>query len=94
MRSILRTISAYRASEFAYTSDRQLVGFAKWQFPYTLTEEQKAEKEASYTKRAPYPEGTNETLYKEFFAHIDPLREKYIDESKDYCMSFVAQEPI
>ena len=79
--------SLLKAPSFAHICRSRLVGFAKWQFPYTLTEEQKMEKEASYTKRVPYPEGTNETLYREFFDHLDTLREKHIDESKDYCRS-------
>ena len=65
----------------------KVVAFAKWQYSYTLTPEQKQEKEEYYSKRAPYPEGTNEVLYKDFFGQLDTLREKYVDEEEEYCES-------
>ena len=63
---------------------RKLVAYAKWKYPYTLTAEQQAEKDKLDTSRS-YPPGTNVELYEQFFGSLDTLREKYLDEEKDYC---------
>lgn len=63
---------------------RKLVAFAKWNYPYSLTPQQQAEKDKLDLGRS-YPPGTNEKLYEQFFGRLDALRKKYLDEEKDYC---------
>ena len=66
---------------------RKSVAFAKWQYPYTLTAEQKAEK-GKLNKREelehPLPEGSNKELYDVFFTALRGKKAKWMDESKDY----------
>ena len=69
---------------------RKALAFAKWQYPYTLTPEQKARK-AQLDKCAkfehPLPEGSNRELYDVFFAALKEKKAKCMDQSKDYCRS-------
>lgn len=64
------------------------MGYAKWQYPFTLTPEQRAEKarldEADKLEHPP-PEGSNTELHRVFFAALVDKRAKWMDESKDYC---------
>ncbi len=51
----------------------ELIGFAKWQYPHTLTTEQENEKKNWYKTEKdvlPVPEGTNNAVYKKFFEPI------------------------
>ena len=67
---------------------RKLLGFAKWQYPYTLTPEQKAKKsklDRIEELEHPFPEGSNRELYEVFFAALREKKAKWMDESKDYC---------
>ena len=64
------------------------VAFARWQYPYTLTPEQKAEKEEKDNNRKRYhefPEGSNVELQKEFFRQLIEGRKKFIVPEKTYC---------
>ena len=64
------------------------MAFARWQYPYTLTPEQKAEKEEkdAYRKRYhQFPEGSNEELQKEFFRQLVEGRKRFIVPEKTYC---------
>ena len=64
------------------------MAFARWQYPYTLTPEQKAEKEEkdAYRKRYhQFPEGSNEELQKEFFKQLAEGRKRFIVPEKTYC---------
>ncbi|KAI4188895.1 MAG: hypothetical protein L6R41_001829 [Letrouitia leprolyta] len=65
------------------TETGKIVAFAKWVYPYTLTPEQKTEKEKLDLSRS-YPEGTNVELYEDFFKQLDAKRELYTNEEKDY----------
>ena len=69
---------------------RKSLAFAKWQYPYTLTPEQK-DRKAALNKREELehslPEGANRELYHAFFAALREKRAKWMDESKDYCRS-------
>ena len=65
-----------------------MVGYAKWQYPYSLTPEQRAEKarldEADKLEH-PLPEGSNRELHHVFFSALVEKRGQWMDESKDYC---------
>ncbi|KAI4159160.1 MAG: hypothetical protein LQ342_006807 [Letrouitia transgressa] len=66
----------------------KLVAWARWKYPYTLTPEQKREKEVIIERDKPqYPEGTNVRLIHEFLGRLDDLRSKYVDEEKEYYPS-------
>jgi len=73
----------------------KIVAFAKWQFPHTLTAEQKAAKERADKKadeENPLPVGTNIELYSEFFGALKERRRKFLDDSKDYCQSILSRK--
>lgn len=62
------------------------VAFSAWQYPYTLTEEQKKEKEARDKKRQDEPpEGSNDALIKDFFTKLFAGRKKWIVPEKTFC---------
>ena len=66
------------------------LAFAKWQYPFTLTSEQKAKKvELDRAEESEYqlPEGSNRELCKVFLAALREKKAKWMDESKDYCQS-------
>jgi len=66
-----------------------VAAFALWEFPTSLTEEQKAQKAAleDKAKRKVHLAGTNVALRTDFFGQINRMRKKYIDPSHDYCKS-------
>ena len=67
---------------------RKPLAFAKWQYPYTLTTEQKMKKsQLDRKEESEYslPEGSNRELYDVFFAALRKKRAMWMDESKDYC---------
>ena len=67
---------------------RKPLAFAKWQYPYTLTPEQRAEKarlDEAERLEHPLPEGSNKQLHNVFFTALREKRAKWMDESKDYC---------
>lgn len=71
-------------------SARKPLAFAKWQYPYTLTAEQKMKKaqlDRIEELEHPYPEGSNRELYDVFFAALREKKAKWMDASKDYCKS-------
>ena len=64
------------------------MGFAKWQYPFTLTPEQKAKKLAldkAEELEHPLPEGANKELHDVFFGALKEKKAKWMDESRDYC---------
>ena len=64
------------------------MAYAKWQYPFTLTPEQRAEKarlDEVDKLEHPLPEGSNRELHRVFFAALVEKRAKWMDESKDYC---------
>ena len=64
------------------------VAFARWQYPYTLTPEQKVEKDEKDEKRKRYhefPEGSNKELQEEFFRQLMEGRKRFIVPEKTYC---------
>ena len=72
------------------------VAFARWQYPYTLTPEQKAEKEEKDKNRKRYhqfPEGSNQELQKEFFRQLTEARQKFIVPEKTYCECDLSEPP-
>ena len=69
---------------------RKALAFAKWQYPYVLTAEQKTKKaqlDRNEELEHPLPEGSNRELYDAFFAALREKKAKWMDESKDYCKS-------
>lgn len=67
---------------------RKPLAFAKWQYPYTLTPEQKMKKaqlDRTEEMEHPFPEGSNTELYGVFFTALKEKKAKWMDESKDYC---------
>lgn len=65
------------------------MAYAKWQYPYSLTPEQKAEKarlDEADKLEYPLPEGSNVELHRVFFSALVEKRAKWMDESKDYRM--------
>ncbi|KAL8789430.1 MAG: hypothetical protein Q9213_001187 [Squamulea squamosa] len=74
------------------TDTGKLVAYARWKYPYTLTPEQQAEKDKLDLGRS-YPPGTNEELYEQFFGRIDTLRQKYLDEEKEYFLHILIVSP-
>ena len=69
---------------------RKTLAFAKWQYPYTLTAEQKSRKvqlDKIQELEHPLPKGTNRELYHVFFAALREKKAKWMDESKDYRKS-------
>ena len=63
------------------------MAYAKWQYPYSLTAEQRAEKarlDEVEKLEHPLPEGTNRELHDVFFAALEEKKGKWMDESKDY----------
>ena len=64
------------------------MAFARWQYPYTLTPEQKAEKDEKDEKRKRYnefPEGSNKELQEDFFKQLVEGRKRFIVPEKTYC---------
>ena len=64
------------------------VAFARWQYPYTLTPEQKAEKDEKDKNRKRYhecPEGSNKELKMDFFKQLAEGRKRFIVPEKTYC---------
>lgn len=65
------------------------MAFAKWQYPYTLTAEQAAEKKELDEGMEPWPEGANVELCDEFWGKLKAGREKWIERDKDFCELFL-----
>ncbi|KAL9020188.1 MAG: hypothetical protein Q9185_002558 [Variospora sp. 1 TL-2023] len=74
------------------TETEDLVAFAKWIYPYTLTSEQEAEKAKLDLERS-YPEGTNVALYEHFFRILDTKRKKNMEDGKDYFLHILVVSP-
>ena len=64
---------------------RELVAYAKWQCPHTLTSEQRARKDAAEEERnEPLPEGTKLELRAKYYEAILDRRRNHCDETQDY----------
>lgn len=66
------------------TNSRDIVALARWQFPYSLSSEQQAEKEELQKVTPARPERWNKELEHEFSGACDKLQEKWVDDSRDY----------
>ena len=55
---------------------RNLVALARWQFPYTLSAEERVEKEHLKKGAAEKPVGYNRELEEEFFNALTKVQEK------------------
>ncbi|MCJ1459924.1 hypothetical protein MMC28_010303 [Mycoblastus sanguinarius] len=74
----------------------KILGWAKWQYPYNLTAEQKARKEEldrEEERENLYPEGTNKELFQDFFGALKEKKEKWMDESRDFYLQILAVAP-
>ena len=66
----------------------KIVAFSAWQYPYTLTEEQRKVKEARDSARKDEsPEGSNKALIKDFFTQLIDGRKKWIVPERMFCES-------
>ncbi|KAL8807160.1 MAG: hypothetical protein Q9182_000842 [Xanthomendoza sp. 2 TL-2023] len=74
------------------TETGKLVAFSKWNYPYSLTPEQQAERDELDLGRS-YPPGTNVELYEHFFHRLDTLRKKYCRDGKDYFLHLLVVSP-
>ena len=70
---------------------RKPVGFAKWEYPYALTAEQREEKKrkAMEDRLKKVVVGSNEGLMKEFFTQLAAGRERWLVPGKTFCESFL-----
>ena len=66
---------------------REILAISRWQFPHSLTEEQKSEKEKLQKDSPAKPEGYNHELDKEVTAALDKIRGKWVDDRKDFGKS-------
>ena len=66
---------------------REIVALARWQFPYSLSAEERAEKEEVQASTPARPEGYNGALEREFNHALDSRSGKWVDDSKDYGAS-------
>ena len=76
-----------KANVDEYHYCREIVGLSRWQFPHTLSAEQHAQKDKFDNTPLPKPKGWNKELEKEFFDALEERYEKWVDDSKDYCVS-------
>ena len=63
---------------------RDLLALSRWQFPYSLSEEQKSEKEKLQKDAPAKPEGYNHELDKEVKAGVEKFEGKWVDESTEF----------
>ena len=61
------------------------MAFSRWQYPHTLTAEQKAEREAKSKEHQERPEGSNRELMDEFFGQLFEGRRKWIVPEETFC---------
>lgn len=67
------------------------MAYSAWQYPYTLTEEQRKVKEArDNARKDESPEGSNKALIKEFFTQLIAGRKKWIVPEKMFCESMIS----
>ena len=92
--STLNGLKFYKAVDVS----GKMVGYAKWQYPHTLTYEQEEEKKKLDKMKEdmlPLPEGTNKELYHDFFGPLREKQRKYVQRDRVYCKSLsrdIAQE--
>jgi hypothetical protein len=75
------------------TATRKVAAWARWGYPFTLTEEEKAVRDAEKAQdeaekasgvATRFPLGSNEEACVEFFGALDVMREKYMKWDEDY----------
>ena len=66
---------------------REIIGFIGWQRPYTMTQEEKAERNAKDEAKTdrPWPEGANGSLIRTFFQKVGAEKEKWFNPEKMFC---------
>ena len=69
---------------------RDILAISRWQFPHSLSEEQKAEKEKLQKNSPAKPEGYNHELSKDVLAALDKFRGEWIDDSKHFGESLIS----
>lgn len=92
-------LKSYQKSDYHHiglcilTDVRKVVAVARWQFPYRLSAEQKAEKEELQKAAPARPEGYNKELEEDFSKLRNKLQEKWVDDSKDFVLLGLAVSP-
>lgn len=86
-----------RTFKITEDSTGKVVAFLRWAFPYTFTEEEKAErpKEKAEKKKLreelgydpTWPKGANLEICDLKFGGLDAFKEKYVDEKETYGMA-------
>ena len=63
------------------------MAFSKWDHPYTLTAEQKKEKEEKdkSNKKPPVLEGSNGPLMDDFFKQLFEGRKRWVERERMFC---------
>ena len=87
----MRDPSRYRCNQYVLKKQySKIVAYSAWQYPYTLTEEQRKMKEVRDNGRKDEPpEGSNDALIKDFFTKLIDGRKKWIQTEKMFCESFI-----
>ena len=82
--SALNGLRFYKAMD----GNGKMVGYAKWQYPHSLTSEQEEEKkklDETKEETLPLPEGADGELYKEFLDPLHEKRRKHVQKENMYC---------
>lgn len=64
-----------------------MVGFAKWNYPHHLNEEQLAQGKATAARQGPFPEGTNGPLQDDIMRQLQANHDKWVNHEKTFCKS-------
>jgi hypothetical protein len=79
-----REVHMHKVTEVA---TGKLAAFDRWTYPFTLTAEEKEQREQDKAKarnKAFFPKGANEEAMLEFFGALDAMQVKYVREDNMY----------
>ncbi|RDW75939.1 hypothetical protein BP5796_06760 [Coleophoma crateriformis] len=76
-----------------HNDTKQIVGAARWYFPYTLTEEENKAGVGIDVLEGPEPPGCIKELYQDFFTRLFAYRRKYTDHNDTYVLDILAIHP-
>ena len=74
-----------------------MIGFAKWQYPLSLTAEQEAEKkwlDDTEKESLPLPEEANKEAYEAFFGPLYTKQKQHLNKKEDYCRPLSLRKPL
>ena len=69
-----------------------MVGFAKWNYPHHLNEEQLAQGKATASRPGPFPGGTNGPLQDDIMRQLQANYDKWVNHEKTFCKSLKSCE--